>query len=298
MIKALAWLFVPFLLAAQKTPPLKILIVDGMNNHDWQYSTGAVRKILAATGRFTVDVSTTPTREDPKESWDQWRPDFQQYNAVFVNFNGGHKDDGIRWPTAVEQSLERYVRGGGGLIVFHAANNAFLHWEAFNDMIGLGWRYKGFGPGLAVADDGKILTIPLGNGMNPGHGPRHDFQMRVVNTAHPITEGIPTLWMHPSEQLTHGQHGPAQGLTILTSAYSKDSKQNEPMDWVRNYGKGSVYTTMLGHSWKNEPNPNYECIGFRTLLARGVEWAASSRVTIPVPERFPTADAPLLRPLD
>jgi len=287
MIKLLGCLF---LLAAQPEP-LRILIVDGMNNHDWQYSTGAVRQILTATGRFSIDVSTVDVSKP-------WKPEFQKYNAVFVNFNGGHKEDGARWPKEVEQSLERYVRAGGGLVVFHAANNAFLHWDAYNEMIGLGWRDKTFGPGLAVTDEGRTVTIPIGAGINPGHGPRHDFQMRVVDTAHPITKGIPPLWMHPSEQLTHGQHGPAQGLTILTSAYSTDSLQNEPMDWVRSYGKGRVYTTMLGHSWKNEPNPNYECIGFQTLLARGVEWAASGRVTIPVPAKFPSPASVLTRPLN
>ncbi len=278
-----------FLLAAQPQP-LKVLIVDGMNNHDWQYSTAAVRQILAATGRFSVDVVTV----DPATPWN---PDFQKYNAVFVNFNGGHKADGVRWPKPVEESLERYVRTGGGLVVFHAANNAFLHWDAYNEMIGLGWRDKSFGSGLAVTDDGRTILIPKGTGRDPGHGPRHDFQMRVVDPTHPITKGIPPLWMHPSEQLTHGQHGPAQGLTILTSAYSQDSLQNEPMDWVRHYGKGRVYTTMLGHSWKNEPNPNYECAGFQTLLARGVEWAASGHVTIPVPAKFPTPGSVLTNPL-
>ena len=83
--------------------------------------------------------------------------------------------------------------------------------------------------------------------------------------------------MQPSEQLTHGQHGPAEGLTILTYAYSEISHQNEPLDWVRDYGKGRVYTTMLGHTWKDEPNPNLACPEFRKLFAQGVAWAAGSQ---------------------
>jgi hypothetical protein len=70
--------------------------------------------------------------------------------------------------------------------------------------------------------------------------------------------------MQPSELLTHGQHGPAEGLAILTYAYSEISHQNEPLDWVRDYGKGRVYTTMLGHTRKDEPNPNLECPEFRS----------------------------------
>jgi type 1 glutamine amidotransferase len=224
-----------------------------------------------------VDVSTTPPAGAPSEAWDAWNPNFSRYQVVVNNFNGGHLDTGIRWPARVEKSLEDYVRGGGGLVVYHAANNAFLNWAAYNEMIGLGWREPGFGAGLAVGEDGKIVKIPQGSGLKPGHGPRHDFEVHVLNTEHPITHGLPKQWMHPSEQLTHGQHGPAEGLTILTYAQSEVSHQNEPMDWVRWYGKGRVYTTMLGHTWNNEPNPNLQDEHFRRLFAQGVKWAATGK---------------------
>src|SRR3989442_1688604 len=108
---------------------LSVLIIDGINNHDWEAGTRAVQAILTKSGRFTVDISTTPPRDAPREAWNTWRPQFSKYDAVLINFNGGHKDDGIRWPEEVEQSLERYVRSGGGLIILHAANNAFLRWS-------------------------------------------------------------------------------------------------------------------------------------------------------------------------
>ncbi len=53
------------------------------------------------------------------------------------------------------------------------------------------------------------------------------------------------------------------------------------MDWVRQYGKGRVYTTMLGHTWKDELNPNLDDVPFEALLARGTEWAATGAVTLP-----------------
>ena len=55
--------------------------------------------------------------------------------------------------------------------------------------------------------------------------------------------------------------------------------------------------TMLGHPWANEPSPDLNCIGFQTLLARGVEWVASGRVTIPIPPDFPGPDRISLHPL-
>jgi uncharacterized protein len=42
---------------------LRILIVDGVNNHDWRPATARVREILVQTGRFQVDVSSTPVAE-------------------------------------------------------------------------------------------------------------------------------------------------------------------------------------------------------------------------------------------
>jgi type 1 glutamine amidotransferase len=89
---------------------------------------------------------------------------------------------------------------------------------------------------------------------------------------------------------THGQHGSIEGFTFLTYALSPITKQNEPMDWVHTYGKGRVYTTMLGHTWANEPSPDVDCVGFQTLFARGVQWAATGRVTIPIPSDFPGPD--------
>jgi uncharacterized protein len=283
--------------APSQSSKVRVLIVDGVNNHDWMAATNAIAEILVATTVFSVDVSTTPPRGAAPEAWNSWHPDFSRYDVVINNFNGGEKADGIEWPVGVQKSLEKFVRHGGGLVVYHAANNAFLNWKAYNDMIGLGWRTKSFGPGLAVSDDDKIVVIPEGTGLEPGHPKRMDFQIHVRDTHHPITEGMPKVWLHPSEQLTHGQHGPAEGLTILTYAHSPVSNQNEPMDWVRRYGRGRVYTTMLGHTWADEPSPNLECVGFQTLLSRGVQWAATGAVTIPIPSDFPGPDRISLRTL-
>ncbi len=277
--------------AAHETPKLKVLIVDGINNHDWQRGTAIMKRILEVGGRFTVDVSTTPPANAGADEWAKWRPVFSDYGVVLSNFNGGHLATGAQWPAEVRKALEEYVSNGGGLVVVHAANNSFLEWPAYNEMIGLGWREKSFGPSLVISKDEKVVAIPAGQGRNPGHGPEHDFQMTVLDGSHPITQGMPKEWMHPHEQLTHGQHGPAKNLTVLTYAWSQDIEENEPMDWVVSYGKGRVYVTMLGHLWKDGSDTALRCIGFQTLLRRGTEWAATGKVTLPIPPDFPTATA-------
>jgi uncharacterized protein len=296
-LRSLAFLTLSLRVAHSEPSQIRVLIVDGVNNHDWATATHGITEILTATSLLSVEVSTTPPRGASDDAWNSWHPDFSRYDVVINNFNGGHQEDGIEWPLSVQQSLETFVRGGGGLVAYHAANNAFLDWKAYNDMIGLGWRSKTFGPGLAVSDDDKIVIIPAGTGLEPGHPQRLEFQIHVRDTHHPITAGMPKVWMHPSEQLTHGQHGPAEGLTILTYAHSPVSNKNEPMDWVRSYGKGRVYTTMLGHTWVGESTVNLDCVGFQTLLARGVQWAATGTVTIPIPANFPGPDAVSLHKL-
>ncbi|MEZ5364911.1 MAG: ThuA domain-containing protein [Bryobacterales bacterium] len=113
------------------------------------------------------------------------------------------------------KALEDYVRAGGGLVNIHAANNAFLEWPAYSEMIGLGWRDPSFGESLIVEKSGKIKRIPAGEGRKPGHGPSYDFVVTTLAADHPIYRGIPKTWLHPFEQLTHGQHGPAKNLTVL-----------------------------------------------------------------------------------
>jgi type 1 glutamine amidotransferase len=292
-------IFFAVILSAQaaETAKPRVLIVDGINNHDWAPTTAWLKKFLTASGRFTVEVSTTPPKEAPAEAWDAWRPKFSDYAVVLSNFNGGHQANGTPWPAEVQRAFEDYVRGGGGFVSFHAANNSFGPWVAYNEMIGLGWRDKTYGPSLILDENEKLVIVPTGEGRGPGHPPRYTFQMSTLNTGHPITAGFPKHWMHPSEQLSHGQHGldavvRSGALTVLTYAWSEKIQEREPMDWVRDYGKGRVYVTMLGHTWKNEEpdNPNLHCVGFQTLFLRGLEWAATGKVTVPLPEDFPTAD--------
>jgi type 1 glutamine amidotransferase len=284
---------------AMASGPIRVLIVDGANNHDWRAMTEALQAILRANGDFVADVSTSPPPSGSAGAWEQWRPRFDDYGVIINNFNGGHLKDGLRWPREVEQALEAYVRGGGGLVNIHAANNAFLEWPAYNEMIGVGWREPAFGESIVVDDSGKLERIPAGQGRAPGHGPDHDFQVTVLAQDHPIYRGVPKKWLQPFEQLTHGQHGPAKDMTVLSYAWSKDTGENEPMDWVIPFGRGRVYTTMLGHTptGRISSNRNLRCIGFQTVIARAVEWAATGAVTIPVPTGFPGPDEASLNTL-
>lgn len=41
----------------EKSEPLRVLILDGRNNHDWRGTTEALQASLEGTGRFIVEVA-------------------------------------------------------------------------------------------------------------------------------------------------------------------------------------------------------------------------------------------------
>ena len=263
---------------------LNLLIIDGQNNHNWVAMTPIIKAALLKTERFNVDVVTSPKNKAPDADWATFRPDFAKYNVVLSNYNGK------LWPKEVQASLEKYVSEGGGLVNIHAANNAFPEWGEWNKMIGLGWRGANFGDRLTVDADGKVVRTPKNEGPGAGHGAVHAFQILVRDPEHPVMKGMPQAWMHGADELYHGQRGPAENMTILASAFSAKEKggtgAHEPMVWVIPYGKGRVFTTVMGHVGGTE---SIRCVGFQSVMARGAEWAATGSVTLPLPANFPTA---------
>lgn len=279
-------------LLAPAADKIKVLIVDGQNNHKWPETTPVMKQALEASGVFQVNVSTSPAKSSPKAAeaekdalkaqWETWRPDFAAHDVVLSNYNGE------RWPEEVEKHFVTYVANGGGFVCVHAANNSFPDWPEYNQMIGVGgWggRNEQSGPKLYVVD-GKLMrdTSP---GPGGHHGPQHEFAIQIVQPDHPITKGMPTLWMHSKDELYNSLRGPAENLTVLATAISETTQKAEPMMIALSYGKGRVFHTPMGHA-----NYSMACKGFQETLERGTEWAATGKVerTLDLPSDFPTSD--------
>ncbi|HUV65493.1 MAG TPA: family 16 glycoside hydrolase, partial [Sedimentisphaerales bacterium] len=267
--------------------PLKTLIVDGQNNHDWKATTPVLKTLLEKTGLFAVDVATSPEKGQPM---DTFKPDFAKYDVIVANYTG---DD---WPKETQDALVKYMQNGGGLVIFHAADNAFPGWKEWNEMIavgGWGGRNETSGPKIRYRDGKVVLDNSPGRGGS--HGPQHEFQVIIRDRLHAITAGLPEKWMHASDELYSELRGPAKNMTILATAYADPAKkgtgEHEPMLFTVRYGKGRVLHTALGHG----PD-QMGCVGFIVTFQRGTEWAATGRVTqVDVPPDFPTADKVSLR---
>ncbi len=87
-----------------------------------------------------------------------FQPEFAKYQVVIGNYNEFPKGD--KWPPLVIGAFEQFVRNGGGYVSYHAADNAFPDWTAYNLMIGIGgWmgRDEKSGP-YWYFQEGKLVS--------------------------------------------------------------------------------------------------------------------------------------------
>jgi type 1 glutamine amidotransferase len=274
---------------------LRALLVTGQSSqyHDWTVTSAAIARQLEDAGRFAVETMTCPGPKgpglhQPQGPEPQWKV-FDDYDVVILDYEGD------RWPAAVEDALERYVRNGGGLVIVHAADNAFPDWPAYQLMCGIGgWggRDESAGPKVRWRDAAQVLDHSPGTAMHP---PRQDFVVTSRAPDHPIMRGLPSHWVHADDELYSQLRGPAQDLEVLATGFidsgvhAKATGEHEPVLMTVRYGQGRVFHTTLGHVGPADGSRTtaIDGVDFVTTLQRGTEWAATGDVTLPAPRRFP-----------
>jgi len=270
---------------SQKNEPIKTLIVTGQNNHQWKVSHLAIKQILENSGLFTVDLAISPQKGGDMSIF---KPNFSAYKLVVLDYNGD------RWSAETDQAFLDYVKKGGGVVVYHAADNAFRRWEEFNKIIGYGgWegRNENDGPYIYLKD-GKLFYDPS-PGSGGSHGSQHEFVNNSFNTKHPITKGLPAKWLHAKDELYDRMRGPGIVKDVLYWSHSDPgtggSGRDEMTMFTVNYGKARIFHTTIGHAGNSlDNNVAMQCTGFQVTLLRGAEWAATGKVKQKVPADFPT----------
>ena len=113
-----------------KPKEITLLIVDGFSNHDWVRTTQAIVHILTKYKGFNIEVTTSPDKTAAKEQLEGWIPNFSAFDVVMLNCNdlGGP----VNWSKTTRENLESFVASGGGLYIFHSANNSFENWGEYN----------------------------------------------------------------------------------------------------------------------------------------------------------------------
>jgi type 1 glutamine amidotransferase len=241
---------------------------------------------------FTAEIMITSEKGGDMNIFN---PDFSKYKLVVLDYNGDS------WSDKTNAAFLEYVKNGGGVVIYHAADNSFPAWKEYNEMIGLGgWGNRTEKDGPYVYYKRNELVIDTAAGIGGSHGKRREFLVRTRITDHPITKGLPVRWLHGNDELYSQLRGPAKNMQILATAFADSAAgggtmRDEPLLMTITYGKGRIFHTAMGHADEGG-GPSMQCVGFITTLQRGAEWAVTGNVTQPVPWDFPSAAGVVLRP--
>jgi len=274
-------------------PRIRTVIITGQDNHNWEVSTIAIAKTLRNSGLFSVDIEYSPAQGDNMSAFGV---DFCKYDLVVLDYNGDE------WNQGMKDAFLEYVNNGGGVLVYHSADNSFPNWKEYNEITALGgWNGRSQKDGSYAYWNGGKLVKDKKAGVAGSHGDQHEYVMNMRNAEHPITAGLPAQWKHATDELYDRMRGPANIGDLLYTSFSASetngSGREEPLIFTVNFGKARIFHIMLGHAGESvENNPAMQCVGFQTLLLRGAEWCATGKVTQKIPDDFPTAEEVSLRP--
>jgi len=210
---------------------IRVFFLTGGGYHNFTEYPALLTRLLEATGDFQVTVTQDRSLLNAAE--------LKKYDVVLFDTQGGSvtpdkKSDLDITPTQ-EKALTDFVKRGGGWAGIHSASDS----------------YK----------DGKLYINMLG-GVFKGHG-NEEFEVKIVEQDHPVVRGLKSFRLH-DETYTH-TYDNAAPISVL----ARRTTDNEPFVWVRDYGKGRVFYTGMGHEamvWENR--------SFQTIVVRGLYWAA------------------------
>ena len=140
-----------------------------------------------------------------------------------------------------------WIKSGKAFIGFHAATDTFKNSDAYCDMIG-----------------GHFAGHPW------GAGGEHAFV--VHEPGHRVTAMFPERFRWQDEIYQYDLRYKPENLRVLLSLDMQASSPKEPwhvpVAWVRDYGKGRVFSTNFGHNDATWHNPM-----FQKHMLEGIAWA-------------------------
>ena len=158
----------------------------------------------------------------------------------------------VQWDEQKLRDLEKFLSRGGGFVILHPAvivPKGKDVTEQLSKLIGLAWEY---------------------DYTRWRHGP---VDLKIAASDNPICLGLPRT-IHLLDEAYWPLKGDLSKVTVLATSdetISEDSQQTkpEPMFYTYEYGKGRVFSCILGHYTWTFDDPY-----FRILLLRGMAWAA------------------------
>ena len=170
---------------------------------------------------------------------EMFRPDkIKQFDAICFN-----NSQGVLWDDAeLKQSLLDFVRGGHGLVGFHAAISTFVQhpvydqWPAFGRMLG---GTENGGHPWAPTD---TYTFKVDDPQSPLTTVFHGKGLEVTDEVNQLQEPALREHLHVLLSIDMTKSKPTHSVLPI-----RQQDLDFPLTWIRNEEKGRVFCSAIGH---------------------------------------------------
>ena len=204
------------------TSPLALFLA-GDHYHDPQIAFDGLAPLLAEAG-LNAHTTADYTQINRQNLAGKRLLILHRDGMLFPN---GPDRPPVRWMTRdQETAIEEFVRAGGSFLALHNS----------------GWDYPFDGPYRRVLG-GYYLTHPA----------IASFQVRVVDRAHPVTQGVED---YEIEDEQHWLWWDYDRVTLLLTNHGADGRQSAA-GWAYSYGLGRVVYLANGHTPQAHAQPQF-----------------------------------------
>jgi type 1 glutamine amidotransferase len=226
---------------AGETPRILYLTHSAGFKHDVLPTS---EQIMRELGKTTGAFEATVTQDCSLIS----EASLKQYAAV-VFFTTGE----LPLDDAQKKAFVEFVRSGRGVVGIHSATDTFYKWPEYLELIG---------------------------GYFDGHPWHQKVTVRVEDTSHPATAHLPASFTINDEiyqfrdwsrDRVHVLLSVDPASIDLTKKGVKRTDKDFAVSWTRDFGKGRMFYTALGHEAAVWKDPR-----FQQHLVGGIRWATGS----------------------
>ena len=272
-----------FGMAPAQAAPKKVLVVTvtlGFRHTSIPTGEKVIGQLAKESGAFTVEYARVEPK-DPRFAGPNGKPDkakvdaaikqvlaekmspaaLKNYDAiVFANTTGN-------LPLPDKEAFLEWIKSGKGFVGIHAATDTFHDFKPYIDMIG--------------AEFAK-------------HGPQVEVDAINEDDQCPICRELAAHWKVYDEiyQFKNFDRTKVHGLLTLDKNPNTKTPGDYPISWCKEYGKGRVFYTSLGHredvwdpNWPNRKNPKEVAEAYQKHILGGIKWALGLEPTDARPQK-------------
>jgi type 1 glutamine amidotransferase len=249
-LAALTALLTPVAQGAEATPKklLVVTVVKTFRHSSIDLGEKIVAELGQKSGAFTVDYVRTDADMAKKMTPEA----LKNYDGVFFLSTTGEM------PFPDKTAFLDWIKSGKGFVGVHAATDTC----------------HGSGPGVDPYIEmigGEFVTHAVA-----------PVECIVVDPEHPATKGLPKPWKLTDEIyiMKNYDRTKVHELLILDKALGSNQPGFFPIAWCKNYGKGRVFYSALGHFENVWESPEYQM-----HILGGIKWALGLEKGDATPQR-------------